>query len=156
MLLCFLQPNQISRDVACWHGEWPRLQHRFRPDECHRGMTSVEAKNSLTEHLRAALLCWIDCKQLYSFFLALVLLIACTQKVILFLGCSTFNFILYFRRIIPAPRLALRWKTKFVIFLVSPSVEGQICNAKTERFKLFEPKRKNSSSVSTSWHLLSF
>lgn len=74
MLLCFLQPNQISRDVACWHDEWPRLQHRFRPDECHRGMTSVEAKNSLTEHLRATLLCWIDCKQLYSFFLALVLL----------------------------------------------------------------------------------
>lgn len=158
MPLCFLQPNQITHDVACWHNEWLGLQHRFMPDECHRGMTSVEGKDSLTEHLRAASLCWFDCNQLCSFFLALVLLthgLLVRRKVILFLGRSALSLILY-SLLSPAPCLTLRWKAKFFRFLVSPSVDRQICNAKTERFKLFEPKGKNSSSVSSSWHLLSF
>lgn len=42
MPLCFLQPNQISRDVACWHDEQPRPQCPFRPGDGHSGMTSAE------------------------------------------------------------------------------------------------------------------
>lgn len=71
-------------------------------------------------------------------FLALVLLthvLLVHGKVSYFIfGHPTLTFILYFKHMSPAPclRLTPRWKVKFVIFLVSPSVDGQICNAKTE------------------------
>lgn len=69
-------------------------------------------------------------------FLALVSLthvLLAHRKVSYFIfGHPTITFILYFKHMSPAPclRLMPRWKVKFVIFLVSPSVDGQICNAK--------------------------
>lgn len=64
--LCFLQPNQISRDVARWHDERPRPQCPFRPGDGHSGMTSAERENSPTDHDRDALQ-WITCWLLLHF-----------------------------------------------------------------------------------------
>lgn len=87
---------------------------RLRPDDCHRGMTSAESENSLTETFerRFMMLSWLQKRRLISTGRCLYAEIS----VILFWG--TLTFILYFKHMSPAPRvcLRLRWKAKFCLF----------------------------------------
>lgn len=131
---------------------------RWLPLEWSGGGDISGGLNSLTAHVRAAFkkktLGWFQ--RCVRFCLTNTLSLLVPQSGFLFLGAQHL-FKSYFKHTNTAPRLCLGAEMKsFVISLLSwdstCSKDGQICNAKTEQFRPFEPKRNNSSSVTAGWH----
>lgn len=52
----FLQPNQISHDVACWNAEWPTLQRPCRHNDGYIG-ERYDISGVVPDRTERALLC---------------------------------------------------------------------------------------------------
>lgn len=100
--LCFLQPNQISHDVACWHDERPRPRCPFRPDDGHRG---ISRKRELPDRS------WQRCLTVDN-------LLAVVTFWVLFRALSSY-FYPFLKRMGPALCLCLTLRWKVIIFFLS-------------------------------------
>lgn len=151
----FLQPNQISRDVECWHAGRAMTATGVEWGGWHQWRAELSDRTCESSFLKKKKL-WADSRDVYVFVLLTHSLYSFLSLVFLFLGAQHL-FKSYFKHTNTAPRLCLGAEMKsFVISLLSwdstCSKDGQICNAKTEQFRPFEPKRNNSSSVTAGWH----